>query len=209
MIMHKESLAKLYGRYEMRSQSLNARFAAKLPADTAEKAVCAAIHQDGRAYSVIRLQLLWGEFCKELIVKSAIGGCITRTNQTLDQVPSVKKVSDIPGIIKLKDLASPATKWEEPQFAINQASVLKVKNINSIQLGLGGASMVAGNIKCVRNYLVHPNRNNRNKYIDMIRALGFRDLPPDQLLFQAVVGGETVFENWLSTLSLAAWNAVA
>ena len=209
MIMRKEPLAKLYDRYEMRSQSLNAHFVAKLPADTAERAVCATIHQAGRAYSVIRLQLLWGEFCRELIVKSAIGGCVTRADQTLDQVPNVKKVSDILGIIKLKDLGSPAAKWEEPQFAINQALTLNVKNINSIQLGLGGASMVADNIKCVRNYLVHPNRNNRNKYVNMIRILGFHDLPPDQLLYQAVIGGETVFENWLSTLLLAAWNAVA
>lgn len=207
--MRKEYLAKLYGRYETRSQSLNERFAAKLPADTTQKTACKAIHQDGRAYSVIRLQLLWGEFCKELIVKSAIGGCATRTNQTLDRVISVKNVSDILGIIKLKDLSSQAAKWEEPDFAIKKAEALDVKNLNSIQLGLGRASGVANNIKCVRNYLVHPNRNNGNKYIGMARILGFRNMPPDQLLFQILTGGETVFENWLSTLSAAAWEAVS
>jgi hypothetical protein len=121
----------------------------------------------------------------------------------------VKRVSDILKVIKLKELGSSAAKWEEPLFAIDQALRLRVANFNGIDLGLGQASTVADHIKVIRNYLVHPNSHTSNRYTSMTRTLGFRGLPPDQLLSQTVPGSNSVFENWLSTLTLAAWNAVA
>ena len=202
-------MISLYGRYSGRNHSLRELFAAKLPIDSTEKLICEPVHQSSRAYLVIRLQQLWGEFCRELIVCSAIGGCTTSTNQRLTRAPGVKRVSDILKVIKLRDLASPSAKWEEAQYTIDQARQLDVANFSTINLGLGGASGVTDNIKCVRNYLVHPNRNNSIRYTNTVNALGFNNLLPDQLLFQTIPGGETVFENWLSTLTLAAWNAVA
>lgn len=207
--MQAKRLISLYGRYEIRSRSLIDRFAAKLPANLEESRICEPIHQDGRTYLVVRLQQLWGEFCRELIVRSAIGGCLTRTSQTLPGAPGVKRVSDILKIIKLNDLGGPAAKWEEPSFAIDQAMRLKVANFNGIDLGLGQASAVASHIKVIRNYIVHPNSRNSNQYTNMARSLGFRGLSPDQLLSQTAPGSNSVFENWLSTLTLAAWNAVA
>ena len=207
--MQAKPLISLYGRYEWRSNSLNERFAAKLPVDPEESRICEPVHQDSRAYLVVRLQQLWGEFCRELIVRSAIGGCATRTSQTLPRTQGMKRVSDILKVIRLKDLGSPAAKWEEPAFAIDQAMRLKVANFNGIDLGLGQASTVASHVKVVRNYIVHPNSHNRNRYTNMTRVLGFRGLAPNQLLSQTVPGGRTVFEDWVSTLNLAAWNAVA
>ena len=207
--MQAKPLINLYGRYEIRSHSLTERFSAKLPANPEESRICEPIHQYGRAYLVVRLQQLWGEFCRELIVRSAIGGCLTRTSQMLPGAPGVKRVSDILKVINLKELGSPAARWEEPSFAIDQALRLRVANFNGIDLGLGQASTVAGYVKIIRNYIVHPNSHTSNRYTSMTRTLGFRGLSPDQLLSQSVPGSNSVFENWLSTLTLAAWNAVA
>ena len=209
MSMHTKPLTNIYGRYNMRSQSLNWRFVAKLPANLGEKQIWELVHKDSRAYLVVRLQLLWGEFCKELVVRSAIGGCVTRAGQAVLPAPNVKDVSDIRRITKLKDLSGPSSKWEEPSFAIDQATLLKITNLYDIVSGLGQASAVMDDIKCVRNLIVHPNGRNTNKYTQMTRVLGFRGLAPDQLLSQTVPGSATIFENWLSTLTLAAWNAVA
>ena len=207
--MHRKPLTSIYGRYERRSNSLKERFRAKLPRNSEEREVCEPVHQDGRAYLIVRLQQLWGEFCRELIVRSAMGGCLTRNGLILPKVPGVRRVSDINTVIKLKDLAGPGSKWEEPAFAVDQAIRLTVANLHGIDLGLGQASVVADNIKSIRNYIVHPNRSNKVRYAHTTMVLGFRGLPPDELLFQAVPGGETVFENWLSTLTRAAWDAVA
>ena len=59
------------------------------------------------------LQLLWGEFCCELIVRSAMGKCHTRTGNPIPGVTGVKKVSDITSIAG-KPLAGIKAKWEKP-----------------------------------------------------------------------------------------------
>lgn len=206
--MHKRPLSQLYTLYYRRSLSLNARFLSRLPTDPAEARVCEPIHRDGRGFLVIKLQHLWGEFCRELVVRSAIGGCETRTGQTLPRVPGVKYVADIPRVTQ-KPLSGPGTRWEDPGFAIDQARRLQVTNHNEIGLGLGSVSNSLDNLKCVRNFIVHPNRNTRGRYYHMTRTIGFSGIPPDHLLHQSLPGGVTIFEDWVSSLTIAAWNAVA
>ena len=208
MAMRKTSLTSLYERYERRSLSLTQRFDSELPTSSEERIVCEPVHRDGRAYLIARIQHLWGEFCRELIVKSAIGGCETRAGRVLSHAPGIKRVVDVPRITKTP-LAGNRSSWEDPQFSIGQARLLKVSNFNEIGLGLGGASGVIDNIRYIRNYIIHPNSRNSVRYLNVARLLGFGSLPPVQLVSQTTTGGETVFENWLSTLTLAAWNAVA
>ena len=62
--------------------------------------MCEPVHKDGRAYLVIWLQDLWGQFCRELVLRSAIGGCETRTGLRLKRVPGIKHVHDIPTVKK-------------------------------------------------------------------------------------------------------------
>ena len=206
--MRRKPLTSIYARYEMRSRLLSTRFAAGLPVDVAEREICEPIHRDGKAYLVIRLQHLWGDFCRELVLRSAIGGCATSTGCVLPRVPGARRVEDIRTAIGLKEFSGPGAKWEEPQFTIKQAGRLRVANHTNISSGLSSASTELDNIKRLRNYLVHPNKYTSENYAQMARRLGFRGLPPDQLLAQATLGGETVFDDWLSALMRAAWNAV-
>ena len=203
-----KSLMHLYGRYGTRSLTLTSRFVGQLPADPLEMRSCKLIHRDGRAYLLVRLQHLWGEFCRELVVRSAVGGHATRTGQTLPRVPGVKCVRDIPNITN-NPLSGPRTYWEDPTFAIDQARVLHVANYNEISLGLGSVSTDLANLKCARNVIVHPNANTYGKYIQMTRSIGFTRLSPDQFLHQHLPGGVTVFDTWVSVFLTAAWNAVA
>lgn len=207
--MRLKPLISIYARYEMRSRLLSARFAAGLPENTAEREICAPVHRDGKAYLVIRLQYLWGEFCRELVLRSAMGGCATGTGRILPRATGARRVTDIRSAIGLKELSGPGAKWEEPQFTINQAGRLGVVNYADISLGLSSASTELGNIKRLRNYLVHPNSYTSENYAQMTRRLGFRGLEPYRLLAQATPGSETVFDGWLSVLLQAAWNAVA
>ena len=203
-----KSLAQLYGRYATRSLVLTSRFVAPLPQEPSAMEMCNPIHRDGRAYLVIRLQHLWAEFSRELVVRSAIGGYETRTGQILPRVPGVNCVRDIRSITK-KPLSGPGAPWENPTFAITQARVLQVANCNEIDLGLGSVSTDLANLKCVRNFIVHPNTRTAGQYIQLARSIGFRKLPPDRLLHQHLPGGVTVFDSWVSAFLTAAWNAVA
>ena len=198
----------LYGRYDMRSLVLTSRFVGQLPADAVEMRTCKPIHSDGRAYLLIRLQLLWGEFCRELVVRSALGGHETRTGQSLPRAPGVRYVRDIPNITK-NPLSGPKSYWEDPAFTIRQAKLLQVANYNDINLGVGSIATELANLKCVRNFVVHPNAKTAAKYMQMTRAIGFTKLPPDELLHQHLPGGVTVFDSWVDVFLTAAWNAVA
>ena len=206
--MRTKSLARLYGRYEVRTRSLTAKFTTMLPVASEEMRACEPVHRDGRAYLIIRLQHLWGEFCRELIVRSAVGGCETRTGQMLPRATRVKRVLDISTVTNVQ-MAGPRSYWEDPSFTIGLANRLQIANYNTIDLSIASVSTILTNVKCVRNYVVHPNRFTSLKYLQMTSILGFKGLPPDQLLHQFLPGGVTIFDAWTSDLLGAAWNAVA
>ncbi len=210
--MRKKSLLTLYASYITRSQSLSSRFAATLPANPAQMAMCEPVHRDGSAFLVVRLQHLWGEFCRELIVRSAIGGCVTQRGIHLPPAPNVKCVRDIPLVTKQftrQPFSGPGSQWEDPPFATRQAGFLQVANLNQISLGLGSVTTILGHLKSVRNFIVHPNDRTAPKYARTTRVLSLRGLPPIQLLNQRLPGGATIFHAWASDLETAAWNAVA
>ena len=98
-------------------QTLVGRLATKLPTNPVEARECKPVHHDGFAFQMIRIQHLWGEFCRELVVRSAMGGCTTRTGNQLSRVPHVSRVSDLPKVTKLA-FAGRGSNWEEPKFAL-------------------------------------------------------------------------------------------
>lgn len=205
--MRKKSLNALYGSFVARSRSLTSRSIASLPADPAEMAVCTPVHQDGLLFLVVRLQHLWGEFCRELVVRSAIGDCVTRSGLRLPPAPGVNHVRELP-IITNRPLPDRSAQWEAPQFAIGQARRLKVANFIQLSLGLGSVTMLE-HLRNVRNFIVHPNKDTRPRYYQTARELGYPGMPPAQLLSQRLPGGVTIFDDWISELETAAWNAVA
>lgn len=188
-----------------------ARSAASLPTNPAEMAVCVPIHQASLLFLVVRLQHLWGEFCRELVVRSAIGDCVTRTGVYVPPAPGVKRIKDIPNIIAQhtrEQFSGSRTHWEDPQFAIRHAQRLQVTNFRQLSLGLGSVTIL-DQLKNVRNFIVHPNDNTGPKYLQTTRTLGFRGMPPIQLINQRFIGGATIFETWVSELEAAAYAAVA
>ena len=173
--------------------------------------ICEPLHRDGSAFLVVRLQHLWGEFCKELVVRSATGGCVTRTGLYLPPAPGVKRVKDIPNIIARhtrQQFSGSRTHWEDPQFAIGHAQRLQVANFRQLSLGLGSVTIL-DQLKSVRNFIVHPNDNTGPKYLQTTMTLGFRGMPPTQLINQSSIGGATIFEMWVSELEATAYAAVA
>lgn len=208
--MRKKSLNALYGSYVARSRSLMSRSLASLPANPSEMAVCEPVHRDGLLFLVLRLQHLWGEFCRELVVRSAIGGCVTRTGAYVSPAPDVNHVRDLPTITKQftkQPFTGPRSQWEVPSFAMDQARFLQVANFNRISLGLSAVNIM-DYLKPVRNFIVHPNERTSARYAQAARSLNFPGLSPIQLLSQRLPGGVTIFGNWILQLENAAWNAV-
>ncbi len=197
----------IYKRYAIRTKSMEARFLARLPADAAQLRECELVHGDGLAYLAIRLQHLWGEFCRELVVRSAIGRCKTDSGRILPAVRLVKNTGHIAVILGM-DLANPKTRWEQPKYAKQHAKTLGVANYNEIDLGLSSVSDTASRLRTVRNFLVHPNKHTAARYFQLTRMYGLRGFPPEQLLRSTLPGGATVFERWSAEFLNAAKTAV-
>ena len=152
-----------------------------------------------------RLQYLFGQFCCELVIRSAMGGCITRTGLELTRLNEVKKVSDISQVAG-KPLTGPRARWDDPAFAIELSTVLGVAN--QVEIGRGLQSADLGDLKLLRNYVVHPNRHTGLRYISMVQQHGLRQIDPDQFLRHQALGGPSMFETWVQNLLDSAWNAV-
>ena len=210
--MRIKSLTHLYGSFSRRSSSLAIKRSTPFPVDPVERDSCEPIHQDGVSFLVVRLQTLWAEFCRELILRSAIGGCATRTIQSLPAASNVKIVKDVQTIVETQSpkgkFVGFGARWEEPTYAIQQAQKLRVANFQNISLGLGSAATDCTNLKVVRNFIVHPNQHTRGRYDQMALVLGFYGLAPSELVNQRPQGGPTIFDYWVMNLENAARNAV-
>ncbi len=183
-----------------------------LPADPAEMAVCEPVHRDGMLFLVVRLQHLWGEFCRELVVRSAIGDCVTRTGVYVPPAPEVKRVSDLPTIAKRfskRPFTGLGAQWEVPSITIGRARDLQLANYNQINLGLSTVNFIEDRLKPIRNFIVHPSVSSASRYDQAARSLNSSGLPPVQLLNRRLPGGATILGIWISQLETAAWNAVS
>lgn len=130
----------------------------------------------------------------------------------MQAAPSVKHVRDIPlvtGQFTKQPFFGPGSQWEDPDYAIRQANYLNVANYAQLSVGLGSVTTILGYLKRVRNFIVHPNIETRNRYVQTMRVLGHRGLSPIELMNQPMRGGITILNHWVSALETAAWNAVA
>lgn len=205
--MRAKPLLYVYGVFLRRSHALDSRLEVQLPTHPEEAEMCEPVHRDALVFLAIRVQHLWGEFCRELVVRSALGNCSTRSGQLVPPAPGSVRVRDLPNMSRLPFWGR-GTYWEDPQFALRQARRLNVVNYNSIALGLTSASSVLDELKTVRNFITHPNRSTAAEYTQLTRAKGLRGLSTEQFLRQRTPGGATIFEAWTRQLATAAWNAV-
>ena len=205
--MRTKPLLHVYGMFLRRSHALGSRLEVQLPLHPDEAEMCEPVHRDAQVFLAIRLQHLWGEFCRELVVRSVLGNCSTRSGRRVPPAPGAIRVRDLPNISRLPFWGR-GTYWEDPKFALRQARRLNVVNYNYIALGLTSASSVLDELKTVRNFITHPNRSTAAEYIQLTRVRGLRGLSPEQFLRQRTPGGATIFGTWTRQLETAAWNAV-
>jgi len=207
--MAQRSLADLYGRFSGRVDALSREFlvAPPSPLVTFGETPVRTIISYSRGFLVNRLFHLWGEFCRLVVIQSALGGCRTLSGVTLLNAPNISRLSDIPHIIKQSSTAGPSLNWGEPFWTAKQVNTLMLANRAQIVLGVGSAPF--DTFRRVRNFVVHPNPHTREKF-DEIVFPGFLVVgaEAEDLLLYRLPGGGTVFEAWGQEFKNAALNVV-
>lgn len=200
--MSVRSLRERYAHFVSRTDSLVNDFDSPTPQNRPHSETCPPIHEYGRLKLVIRLQMLWGEYCRQLVVSSAIGDTHTLGGKALTRVGGVSSATDILNVARTESGGRPPP-WHRPTFAVRVAARLGVGNLFEIQQGLSAVSPT-DDLLAVRNYLVHPTEDTKVKYVTVARKYRSLGAGPDALLSTLLPGGATLFEVWVAELQTIA-----
>ena len=203
--MATRKLGSLYSRFLVRTEQLSDAFFAPLPQDPKEAAQCQFVHAAGDVQIINRLLVLWGEYCRNLVIQSAYGNVLTLQGNRLSTIPGINGFSDLRAKLGVDISAGPGTKWDEPTWAVQRARQLAPANFTQINLGVGFAPIDP--LRVLRNYLVHPNEHTKGRYQDLAIQLGYPGRQPNELLKSNLQMGQTVFESWIAEFQIAAYNA--
>ena len=202
--MAANTLGKLYFRFASRLERMYERYRIEPEVFDSHPE-----RRDGRLFCVVRLQHLWGEFCRELIARSSIGGARTMEGTYLPRVSGVRQWKDVEEIARETTGARRDVPWHIPERSARIALKLAPKNATQIATALSSVSPI-DEIRAIRNYVVHPNRDTRVKYDAAARRAGALDPDPDpDILLTSKVhpGNVTRFEYWAAQIRIVALEA--
>lgn len=203
--MATRKLGSLYSRFFVRTEQLSDAFFAPLPRNPNEAASCHFVHAAGEVQIINRLLVLWGEYCRNLVIQSTCGNVITLQGNRISSTPGITGFSDLRAKLGANAGAGPGTKWDEPAWVIQRARHLAPANLTQINLGVGSAPIVE--LKVLRNYLVHPNEYTKGRYQSLAIQLGYPGRQPNELLKSNLPMGQNVFKAWIADFQIAAYNA--
>ena len=166
------------------------------------------ISRDSQLLCLVRLQHLWGEFWRELLYRSSLGGCHTTEGKYLHQVVSINNSRDFYAEISKLSSGRRYVAWHVPMIVANIVRGLSPDNGSQIVTALSSVSP-AEDILSVRNYIVHPNKETRVKFSSVAQKFGIFDSDPAVLLSDKIFPSNvTRFEDWVIQLQIVALNAV-
>lgn len=203
--MAARKLGSIYARFAWRTDRILTAFQTPLPANAGDAANCRFIHDAGTTHLVNRLQVLWGEYCRNIIIRSARGNALTITGNWLAPAPGIAGFPQIRAKLGNSFGSGSRTHWEEPAWALGCANLLTPVNGNQISLGLGAAPVK--DLKRVRNFLIHPNERTKNEYLSLARDLGYPNLEPQMLLAAAAGNDASVIGYWINQFQTSALEA--
>ena len=198
-------LGIIYARFAGRTDRILTAFQTPLPANAAEAENCRPIHTAGAAFLVNRLQMLWGEYCRNLVILSARGNALTVAGKLISPAPDLAGFPQIKAVLGNSFGSGPNTHWDDRDWAIGRANLLKPVNGNQINIGLGTAPIK--DLKVVRNFLIHPNQRTKRAYLELARRLGYPGLEPNSLLATDWGDGIDVIGSWVKQFQDSALEA--
>lgn len=159
-----------------------------------------------RGFLVNRLLHLWGEFCRGVVMASALGGYRTLSGVLLANAPQIASLPDILTAIGRSSMTGPGLRWGDPVWTAQKVRTIQPANVHQITLGIGTAPYT--NFAKVRNFVVHSNPHTRSQFDSVAFAYSLIGVSADDLLLHRLPGGGTVMESWVRDFQYAALNAV-
>ncbi len=196
----------LYAHFVSRTDRMISRYNSTTPAVLGQGSMCTKVRRESRLFCVIRLQHLWGAFCRELLVRSSVGGSSTIGGTYLTPVPGIVYPNDVDKVAQ-QTLRRQRIAWHVPILVGRVVRQISPANEMQIVTALSSVSPVDDILK-VRNHLVHPSAETQRLYSVVTRRLGIFDSDPEVLLSASISPGNvTRFEYWVIQLQAVALDA--
>jgi hypothetical protein len=206
--MAQRHLARFYNRFYTRTDTLLRDFTVMSPCPniTIGETALDTLIMNSRSSLVNRLFHLWGEFCRSVVVASALGGYTTLGGQVVTRAPNIKRQSDIPWAIGENRIVGIGLRWEDPQWTSVRVDRLQLANAQQVKLGIAAAPFYQ--FRPVRHFVIHSNAHTRAEFEVIAKSFSLFDVEPDDLLLHRLRGGGTVLERWIREFQVSAYNAV-
>ena len=206
--MAKRSLTSFYRGFRNRTDSLLSQFSVNSPSPHFEidRVPVEIVLGHNRSFLVNRLFHLWGEFCRHVVVASALGDYHTLNGVQLSSAPQISSVSDIVLAIKEQSIIGPRLRWGDPTWTVKNLRIIQPVNLQQISLGIGAAPF--DEFRRVRNFVIHSNSNTRQHFDRVAFRYSLLGATPDDLLLHRLPGGATIMENWVRAFQDSALEAV-
>ena len=119
------SLGNLYAHFVSRTDIMVRKFNSPMHPDYGDTYFL--MRRSSVLFDVVRLQHLWGEFCRVLILRSALGRFTTLNGQVLAGFQNVSNAADVTRFaISINNGRRMA--WHVPNLAVKVASGLSIGN---------------------------------------------------------------------------------
>lgn len=206
--MAERTLASFYRKFYSKTDFLLRNFLVVSPAPLVELSGASAdvLLKHSRGYLVNRLFHLWSEYCRHVIVASALGGYTTVSGSFLVRAPQIQNISDILTTARLPSIAGPGVRWGDPKWTSDKLRMINPVNRQQIMLGVGAAPYE--DFRRVRNFVIHSNPHTRPLFDSVALSYSLIGIEADDLLLHRLAGGGSIMEMWIKGFQIAALNAV-
>lgn len=206
MRLHLETHAHQFAR---QSQRLLKTFDATNHTDTGS--CCSQSHGPTRVACVINLNDYWSQFCKNVMVSSAVGGWTSRSGVMLSRVTGLGSNNDVMGLLRSTYRSRPPfwePNWTVASDFIDACRRVGISNLADVSAAIGATGSPAEELRLTRNYLAHRNADTAARAISVLAFYGATaPLDVDAVITRPAHAGAHLFETWVNGLTAVAFTA--
>ena len=194
-------LEDIYVGFAVETEFLTEQFRTPLPGKPFDTQ-CAEPHKMTRQMCAVRLHDAWARFCRELVIQSASREPIDISGATIPLAPGIASPVDvIPTLLATFAKKRFEPRWYDASECIDAAQRLRLANYRSISTALSITPSPADDLRTVRNFVAHRNKQSALNVRSLKKKLGVSDRASlDDLLTFPSSGAVELLVVWIYQL---------
>lgn len=207
--MSRPRLRYLYEGFVSETAAIQHRFEYSLDAARAPTFAQEKQAQYCREMCVIRLHDSWTRFSRELVVQSAACEALTDTGSLLVKAPGIASPADVINEAKRIATSRFEPRWGDPTTCLKIAASLRIANLGIVSGALGSTPAPFENLRAVRNYLAHRNRETASRVAIVKHAIRVQSVTTVDGIICSIVAPDTpLLIDWIYSMRVIALAAV-